>query len=169
VERQLNEGLKMKVRELLQIELWSKRTSRKICIGIGIVFIGFGFWIWTDQHWLTPGERSAAKEALAQIDGLQDFAPLSDQDFDVREKQAEAKVEAAKHAAVTQRDKGLAFDLEVYLGETTIDRDEVRRALLFWERHLPVGGSTTEFGKKLNLSGTELRTLTRLELHKALD
>ena len=159
----------MKIHELLQIEIWSKRTTRRILVGLGIVIAGFFAWAAVEQYWLTSGERDAAKAALAQIDGLQDFTSLSDQDFDARVKQAEAKVETAKHAAVTQRDEGLAFDLEVYLGETRIDRDQIRWALIFREKHLPVGGSRTEFGKKLDLSGTELRTLTRLELHRALD
>ena len=163
----------MKVRELLQIEIWSKITSRKILVWFGIVIgvlvVGFVTLYEIERHWLTTGERSAAKAAIAQIDGLQDFASLSDEDFDAREKQAEAKVEDAKHAAVTKRDDWVALELSFYLEETQNDQREIREALLFWEKHLPTGGSRTEFGKKLDLSGTEMRTLTRMELHKLLD
>jgi hypothetical protein len=158
----------MKVRELLQTELWSKRTSRKIFVGFGIVIVLLCAWYALERYWLTPGERNAARAALVQIDGLQDFVSLSDQDFDARKKQAEEMIDAAKQAAVTQRDELLALQLDGYLSLTEADREEVRDALIMWERHLPVGGSTTEFGKKLNLSGTEIRSFTRLELHGAL-
>jgi apolipoprotein N-acyltransferase len=162
----------MKVRELLQIEIWSKRTSRKILVWFGVVFgvlvVGFVSLYEIERHWLTPGERSAAKVALAQIDGLQDFASLSDEDFNAREKQAEAKVEDAKQAAVTERDDWVAFELSFYLDDTQSDQREIRDAVFMWERHLPASGLTTEFGKKLNLTGTELRSLTRVELHSVL-
>ena len=163
----------MKVRELLQTEIWSKRTTRNILflfgVVVGVIVVGSVVMYEIERHWLTTGERNAAIAAIAQIDGLQDFSSLSDEEFDAREKQAEAKVEAAKHAAVTKRDEWLSFNLDVCLNETKSDRDEVRIALLFWEKHLPVGSSKTEFGKKLDLSGTELRTLSRMELHKELD
>jgi hypothetical protein len=61
----------MKVRELLQIELWSKITSRKICIGIGIVIVGLFSWCEVEKYWLTPGERDAGWTALAQIEELE--------------------------------------------------------------------------------------------------
>jgi len=163
----------MNFRELLQIQIWSKRTTRRILVWFGIIsgilVVGFVALYEVERHWLTPGERSAARAAQTQIDALQDFASLSDQDFDAKDKQAKAEVEAATNAAVTQRDDWLAFQLDVYLSETEGDRDEVRMALIMWERHLPVRGATTEFGKKMNLSGTELRSITRLELHKLLD
>jgi len=163
----------MNIRELLQIEIWSKRTSRKILVGFGVVFgtavVGFAGLYVVERYWLTPGERSSAKAAMAQIDGLQDFSSLSDEDFDAREKRAEAKVEDAKHAAVTKRDDWIALDLSFYLDETQSDKREIGEALIFWQRHLPGGTAKTELGKKLDLSGTELRTLTRFELHKILD
>jgi hypothetical protein len=163
----------MKVRELLQIEIWSKKTTRKILIVSGIVLgiaaVGLGVLYEVNLRWLTTRERNAAKVALAEIDGLQDFAPLSDQDFDTKDKQAKAEVEAATNAAVTQRDDWLAFQLDIFLSETEGDRDEVRMAVIMWERHLPAKNATTDFGKKMNLSGTELRSLTRAELHKLLD
>ena len=61
----------MKVRELFQIELWSKITSRKICIGIGIVIVGLFSWCEVEKYWLTPGERDAGWTALAQIEELE--------------------------------------------------------------------------------------------------
>jgi hypothetical protein len=64
----------MKIRELLQTELWSKRTSRRILVGIGILVVGFFFWCAIEQYVLTPGERSAARAALVKVDELQDSA-----------------------------------------------------------------------------------------------
>jgi multidrug resistance efflux pump len=153
----------------LQTEIWSKRTSRKILIGFGVAVSFLGVWCAVERYWLTPREHKSAKVALAQIDEIQDFASLSDQDFEAREKQAEQKVEVAKHAALTQRDELIALSLDLYLNDTKDDRDEVRRALLDWERHIPIEGSRTEFGKKLDLTGTEMKTLIRQTLHKELD
>ena len=85
-----NKSLKMKVRELLHIDLWSKRTSRKVFVGIGIVFVivyaGNAALSVVERHWLTPGERSAARAALLQIDELQNLVQSSDQDFSTKAK-----------------------------------------------------------------------------------
>ena len=98
----------MNIRELLQTELWSKRTTRKILVWSGLVFV-VGFlalngWHFVEIHWLTRGERDAAKAALAEIDALQDAGPLSDEEFQVRLKAAEAKVKLAEEQPETYRD-----------------------------------------------------------------
>src|ERR1700677_3065431 len=104
----------MNFRELLQIQIWSKRTTRKILVWFGIVFV-IGFlalngWHFVELHWLTGGERNAAKAALAQIEALQDAGTLSDDEFALKAKQAEAKVKAAQDAAVTYRDTFMEMD-----------------------------------------------------------
>ncbi len=128
----------MNVRKLLQTELWSKRTSRRILVWFGLIFgvlvVGFVAVYEIERHWLTPGERSSAKAALAQIDGLQDFGSLSDQEFEVREKQAEVKVKIAKDAAVTKRDVWIADSLELYLTETQGDFEEIQIAIVVSHR-----------------------------------
>jgi len=118
----------MNLRELLKTELWSKRTSRKILVWLGIVIAGFFVCCAIEQYWTTPGEHKAARAALAQIDALQNLEFVSDEDFSARDKQAERQVDIARNAAWTERDKILAMDLSAYLGLTeTICKSESRR------------------------------------------
>ena len=159
----------MKIRELLQTEIWSKRTSRRILVGIGILAVGFLCWCAIEQYVLTPGERSAARAALVQVDELQDFATPSDEDFNARTKQAEEKVELAKRAASTARDKNVAVDLEAYLGLTSIDREEMRRQKSMQQADSPLVRRDQEFELKMETAGKKARLIVRLELHRALD
>ena len=151
----------MNVRELLQIEIWSRRTSWKICIGIGL-FIGvsllaLGARDLVERYWLTPGERSAARAALAEIDSLDDAEPLSDQVWQTRKQSAKAKVEATAKAARTYRDTFLEMDLGLYFLKVETDHLNLRRRL-DGKQEVPVdsvfNGSTNDI---------------RLRLHKELD
>jgi hypothetical protein len=169
VEQRRNEDLKMNVRELLQIEIWSKRTTRKICIGIGIVFVGFVSWVSVEQQWLTPGERSAARAALVQIDALQNLSSISDEDFKARAKQAEGKVETAKRAAWTSRDKIIYSVLYAYVSGIELQRDRVQVRKLEEQRHILLSNSDREFEEKLDSSGKEGTQFVRSVLHRALD
>jgi hypothetical protein len=58
----------MKIRELLQTEIWSKRTSRKILVVTGIVLgilaLGIGSLYEVNERWLTPREKSLAKGSV---------------------------------------------------------------------------------------------------------
>jgi hypothetical protein len=163
----------MNVHKLLQTELWSKKTTRKMLVWSSVVFgalaVGFIAVREIELHWLTPGERKAARVALESVDGLQDFVRFDDPVFEDRDKDAKAKVELATQAALTTHDASVAFTLEAYLSETEMDRDEIQMAVILWQRHLPVSSPSTEFGKRLQLTGTEMRGLTRVELHKALN
>jgi hypothetical protein len=119
----------MKVRELLKYEIWSKRTTRKILVWSG-AFLGFviaflTIWILIERHWLTPGERRAGREALAQIDGLQDFQSMSAQDFSLKYHKAENEIDAARMSAWTWKDKGVTALLDWYLRGTWVDREEM--------------------------------------------
>jgi uncharacterized protein HemX len=107
------------LREALQIEIWSKRTSRKILIiggmVIALLLLAYGFGYEIEIHWLTQGEHDTARAALQQIDALQDARSLSDEEFEILAKQAEAKVKAAEDSARTSRDEVVAMQLGVYL------------------------------------------------------
>jgi hypothetical protein len=150
----------MKVHELLQIELWSKRTSWKICIGIGIVVVfavvGLNAFFAVERYWLTPGERRAARTALAQIDGLQNLDSISDQDFSAKTKLVQQSVDLAHDAAWTIRDKQIVAELMRYSLATVIDRRSIRMRMSV--QH--------QLDEKLNSSGIKLYGM---ELHKALD
>lgn len=163
----------MTLREVLQIEVWSRKTSRKIFVVSGILIVvlilGLLSLYEVETRWLTARERSTARNALKQVDALQSFGSLSDQEFKAKSKRAEIALSAAERAAFTARDKQVAFLLSTYLEGTRTDRDEIQMALSMWERHIPDTGSTTEFRKKIDLTGTEIRSATRLQLHKILD
>jgi len=163
----------MTFREVLQIEVWSKSTTRKILVAsgtlIGILVLGVLVFYQVETHWLTAKEQAAATEALKQIDGLQGFGSLSDHEFETKSRGVEAAVDKANGAAFTERDKQLAFLISAYFEETRTDREELQIAEMMWDRHLPESDSRTQFGKKIDLTGTEIRTLTRLQLHKILD
>src|ERR1700728_1968783 len=120
----------MKLRELLQFEIWSKKTSRKILVWsgtiLGFVIAFLAIWILIEKYWLTPGERRAGKVALVQIDGLQDFKSMSDQDFNSNFHRAEDEVNAARMSAWTWKDKGVAWSLYWYLEATSNDREEIQ-------------------------------------------
>jgi hypothetical protein len=159
----------MKIRELLQVEIWSKRTTRKILVGFAVVVGFLVAWQVLERYWLTPGERRAGKEAVVQIDAMQNLGLISDEDFDAKDKQAAGKVEAAEHAAWTDRDKGIADLISGYLMMTEVDRGEIQTTVLEWQRHASVKSSQEDLQRKLSLSGTEVRSMLRMELHGLLD
>jgi hypothetical protein len=116
----------MKIRELLQKEIWSKRTSRKILIGFGITVVVVVVLSAVDGHWITPPERHAARVALAQIDVLQNSKEMSDAEYDVGTRRAKESVDKAEHAAWTSRDKSIAVALFFYLAAKELQRSEQR-------------------------------------------
>jgi hypothetical protein len=112
----------MKIRELLQKEIWSKRTSRKILIGFGIVVVllvvGFVVLNTLDERWITPPERKAGRAALAQIEVLQNFDQMSDSEYDAGALQAKQKIDRAEQTALTAQDKRIALMLLGYFVST---------------------------------------------------
>jgi hypothetical protein len=133
----------MGIREVLQTEIWSKETSRKIlarlrkilrglkyvAYGLGVLvvlFLIFSF-VWT--HWLTTKERSADRIALAQLDALEKLDGVSDTEFDLQDKQAKEKVQIADQTAFTAKDILVANDLVSYL----ILRESLRSERTFYD------------------------------------
>ncbi len=116
----------MTIRELLQIEIWSERTTRKLLIGFGIVVaafgVGFVLWNTLDERWITPPERKAASAALVQIEVLQNFNQMSDAEYDARALQAKQKVDIAEQIAWTSQDKRIALLLLGYFD--SMDRNK---------------------------------------------
>jgi hypothetical protein len=150
----------MKVREFLQIELWSKRTSWKICIGIGVfwgvVLVAAAAHDAIEQYWLTSGERSEARAALSQIDELQNLVRSSDQDFRAKAKMVQKSIDLADKAAWTSRDRHIVFELRAYFFVPLIDRYTFRK-------QKPI---KHELDEKLNSSGIKS---SRMELLKELN
>jgi predicted negative regulator of RcsB-dependent stress response len=70
----------MAIRELLQIEIWSKRTSR-IIASVVLLLCGIGL-LWT--YWATPREKRLARAAIAEADAITSPEGLPQKEFDVR-------------------------------------------------------------------------------------
>ena len=159
----------MKFRELLQIEIWSKRTTRKILVGIGIVLAGYFAWAAIWEYWISPGERSAGKEALIQIETLQKLDPEAGKDFELGVQQARQKIETARAAAWTTRDSFLTLDLSMYLLTTEVDRKSpaLREKLL--QGKASSFDSRLRLIEKLDSTNTESEAQLSARLHKELD
>jgi hypothetical protein len=121
----------MEVREILQTEIWSAETSRKmfklsrrVLIVLGVSILCFLIWYVVSHNWLTRSEKRAGQVALSQIDALQNLSALSDVEYDARYKQAGENVEAAEKAAWTARDKSVASVLSTYLMFTDVRRSQ---------------------------------------------
>jgi len=116
----------MNIRELLKIEVWSKRTTRKVVVVaivvIGAARLGLYGWQYLDRNWLTPGERSAASEALARIDKLREPRSLDENQFSEEKRKAKSQIDCAERKAWTIRDQGVAFELKMYLMKIVSDR-----------------------------------------------
>ena len=158
----------MNLHELLHYELWSKRTSKKIVAGLIVVFAGCLIWAAVEQYWVSLGERTAGRAALAQIDGLQNFASMGDQDFDAHSKTIEKQVAAAAAAAWTTRDQLLALDLSWYFDQTKIDRESLQRRKMTVEKYPSISRQDTEFADAMVTLGETVRLTTRTELHRVL-
>jgi hypothetical protein len=163
----------MKIRELLQIEIWSKRTTPKVIAGIGIVVafvaLGFGAWSVVSRNWLTPEERRAAKVALKQVDALQNTGSLSNEEYAKLDKQADGSVEDALQAALTRRDKAVAMKLLIYQTATTLERFEATRAELAKQRHLPPPDSDPTQRESLDVIKSMQGPNASKALHQILD
>jgi hypothetical protein len=158
----------MKVRELLQTELWSKRTTRKILVGFAIVVVGFGVVFTVEVKWLTPGERVAAKQALASLDVLQNLNS-GDEDFLKRTTQVHALIDVADQAAWTLRDDRIVTALRAYSDWLDFSRN---LALMRGIEQRRQGGITDADRKQNGLDDATNLTVKVLgsgALHKVLD
>jgi hypothetical protein len=137
----------MKVRELLQTEIWSKETSRKvlakvrkvllrISIVVGILVVVLGIVLAVEMSWLTAGERKVATAALAETDAMQNLVQASGSDFEARDQHAKEMVAAADRASLTLRDKSVAFDLSYYLSETEMARRDIEMRVLMQQKKI---------------------------------
>ncbi len=159
----------MKIRELLRYEIWSKGTTRKILVGIGIVVAGYFAWAAVEERWISPGEHKAGREALAQIEALKKIDPEKDKDFELGVQQARQKIETAKEAAWTTRDTFLTLDLSMYLLTTEIDRKTPGISEKLLQRKTSSSDSRWRLLEKLGSTVTGSEAQLSARLHKELD
>jgi hypothetical protein len=162
----------MNVRKLLQTELWSKRTTRKILVIVGIVFgiaaVIYGGLYAFEKFWLSPGERSAGKVLLQEIDNLQSVSPES-QEFEAGVLEAKKQLELAKNAGITLRDDQIATLLDLYLSDTEMKRSDLEMKKLARERHIQTSEAESELKAKTDSLVAEMNRNVVSCLHKVLN
>jgi predicted negative regulator of RcsB-dependent stress response len=160
----------MKIRELLQTELWSKRTTQGILIGFALAVMGFWAWNYVDDHWLTRGEQKTAKSALVLIDSLQLQSTEDDQkDFEAGKQKAEQAVKVAEQAAWTTRDKQVFSALSNYLNEVGLDRNSFRQDKELQRQGIVLPKSATETDAMVKADMFKVDLLLSTQLHSVVD
>jgi hypothetical protein len=159
----------MKVRELLQFEIWSKQTTQGIFLGFGIValslLVTLGLWYEVDLHWLTKGERDAARLALQRVDELQAVVALDDE-YKARDDKANAALKAAEDVAKTDKDDSIHMNLSVCLtGVETAHTEILEQRLILEGRLHPMANGSDRSGLFL----IEVGKKSCSALHKELD
>jgi hypothetical protein len=182
----------MKIRELLQKQIWSKEASRKILRPFGkflkwagIVSVALaaviGIVVAVELSWLTGGERKAARDALVQIQALEKLEIGANGEsvdvswtlnYDAAEQLAKTAVSNATFRAWTVRDRQVAVMLSGYLWEI----EDYRKADLFAKtlsesNELPPeeNANVDKFKQREHSSQLLLFGLWRSKLHKQLD
>jgi hypothetical protein len=159
----------VKIRELLQIEIWSRRTTRKLFIGFAIVVAAVLTWFGVNGYLLTPGEREAGRTALAQIDSLRTQGFGGDpKDFEVRKQKVQQAVENAEQAAWTTRDKRISKALSLYLGMMDMSWDRVKMDRSLAHNQIFQKHADAKFDKEVRKSEDQMTDLMSLRLHTVL-
>jgi hypothetical protein len=163
----------MSFREILQFELWSKQTSRKLMkvFGAGFtIFVLLVFCLYLfDTKWISSEERRTAKVALALVDSLQQqYLEGDEKDYEAKAQRAKDAVNAAVHAAMTSRDDQIANALFAYVTEIDVARGNRKTDRMMQERHIVFKYSDPESNAKLAALETELAHSVSLGLHQAL-
>jgi hypothetical protein len=140
----------MKLRELLQHEIWSKETSRRIlrpirrilkytAIVLGALGVLIAIAYGIERHWLTNGERTSGRIAFTKVEELEKLIDCNCDQFEAADGDAKAAVAAAEKKGRTLRDGSVAAYLSVYLMEIEqMQMDDLREAklkLLMQERN----------------------------------
>ena len=160
----------MEFRDILKVEIWSKRTSRRIVAASTVVIVGVVSWVFVDGYWFTRAEREAAKSALVKIDSLQVQISEDDQgDFDFRKDQAQQSTEAAVQAALTAKDKRISAALSGYLFQVLMDRVAIKMDRDWKQRPADQRKPGQVIDPKFLSSEAEVRRTTSADLHSALD
>jgi hypothetical protein len=137
-------------------------------IVLAVSALGLFAWYEVEVHWLTPGERSAAKAALVEIDALQNAETMNGEEFDLAEKKAQQRFQAVRDAQRTYRDMEVGAALSTYFILTTYRWDEAR-----YELEFPISSSEIDANRRSEIehrqSNIEERKRLRSALHKELD
>src|SRR5579863_9010363 len=175
----------MNVRELLQTEIWSKETSRKIlrrtwrivrpvAIVSGVLVLLLAVVFVVEWYWLTGGEREAGRTALAKIEELEQREKNQGSDFDVLNSQAKALVRVADHRAWTLRDQRTVSLLELYRWELETEHQnrllesQIRQIEKERNLELPADQKYRELQERFRASQAQILSGWRSLSHKEL-
>jgi hypothetical protein len=173
----------MNVREILRYELWDRETSLKALrpvgiflkhagIVLGVLVVVVGIFAGVELHWLTSGERSAGRAALAKIEAPEQLEKDASDGFDAMDGQAKASVTLAQQTAWTLRDRRTSKELEFYRNELeTVHRDKIRELQVqsfVIQRHLELHANPEFDQKSQDLNSQIFNAISSL-LHKELD
>jgi hypothetical protein len=173
----------MTLREILQTELWSKQTTRKMLSGLWrvlkpvVVVLGSAAVLLllvyeVESHWLTKGEREAGRVALERAEKLESLCYCRCEQFAATNEEAKKAIEDARSKAWTLRDRGLVDWLELYRWDVDMengaDMREARITKFQVERHLQLHPDP-ESEEKLRALSSEEHRILRDELRKMLD
>jgi hypothetical protein len=173
----------MNLRELLQTELWSKETTRKvlrpavwflkraaIVLGVLVVLIGVAYEI--EIRWLTSGERKAGRVALAQIEELEKLQTGGNQGFEEVDARAKSSVAVAEQKAWTLRDGYIHQFLMGYLEQVEMNHEfaqhEAQAKQFAMQRNLPWHSSPASEANDRALK-LQMYSFYRSGLHTLLD
>ncbi len=173
----------MNVRTLLQTELWSEETSRRIlrrtwkiarpvAVVSGILALLLAFVFVVEWRWLTTGERKAGQAALAKIEELEQLETNASDGFDAINSQAKALTTVAGQKAWTLRDRRAADLLELYRWIIETDHGgrvrEIEMRAIMAERRLKAP-SNADLSKKFRDSQLQTYSSMRSLLRNELD
>ena len=172
----------MTIREMLQIEIWSKETSRRIIrrtwkiakpvavvLATLVLLLGTAFVV--EWNWLTGGERRAGEAALAKIEALERLERNAGEGFETLNREAKSSTAAAEQKAWTIRDRQAAGLLEIYRWELETDHEARLRGMqveaTLAARHI----TPTRPGLEMRMSESKDRVYSSMRalLHKELD
>ena len=162
----------MNVRQLLRYEIWAKETTQKILLGFGIVVCLLLFcsmvWYEVESHWLTKGERIAARVALQRIDALQATDSLSDEEFKIRNDEVNSAIDAAGLAARTSKDEMVAAELIMCFMGTESARMNMMRQRWIQEGKLHQSANDRVSDYQIELFTDTVAHQSCLKLHREL-
>jgi hypothetical protein len=173
----------MNFREILQIEIWSKRTTRKVVSGLWRVLkpvmVGLGsaavllfVFYEVEARWLTSDERQAARAALAKAETLEPQRFCRCERFAAADAETKEAIEVAREKARTLRDNRVLGLLDLYRWQMVEESEDDLRYMQVEEfrvrRHIE-SPADQDFEEKRKNSMSNVFSSLREVLHKELD
>jgi len=114
----------MTLRDVLQIEIWSKRTTRRLMSGFLVVFglwmlWGVGWAVW--GSWVTPFEKRAIRNALTETAKVRQFRGDESDAYRAQVAKARSAVEVCRKREISSYDEQIVWLVELDLDSALDD------------------------------------------------